>query len=101
MDIPGMPGLESLDGYSIMCLELQHSCRLFVKTTVSYDVACAPARTNIRAFFKKFSLGDNVILIRPGPDNGRTSEAVLEGRLGRGSPPPVKGGSGMSPPRKF
>ena len=71
--------------------------------------ACATVNTNIffiwpkgnRAFFKKFSLGDNVILIRPGPDNGRTSEAVLEGRLGRGSPPPVKGGSGMSPPRKF
>ena len=70
-------------------------------------------RSNIdycRAFFKKFSLGDNVILIRPGPDNGRTKcggrrrvapEAVRGGRLGRGSPPPVKGGSGMSPPRKF
>jgi hypothetical protein len=27
--------------------------------------------TERRAFFKKFSLGDNVILIRPGPDKGR------------------------------
>ena len=90
--------LYGLTPSNAQCIEYKYCEENGISHTLPYSQS--------RAFFKKFSLGDNVILIRSGPDNGRTScGRRTAGGVGVDSvgdrPLPLKGVRGCHPRENF